>query len=77
LLDAASPSHRIYNVADDEAPELATLFAAVGQAPPDGTNAERASAFSALLDPRRIREDLGFKPIFPTLQDAIEANALD
>ncbi|HEY0682493.1 MAG TPA: NAD(P)-dependent oxidoreductase [Steroidobacter sp.] len=77
LLDAASPSHRIYNVVDDEAPELAELFAAVGQPPPDGTNAERAAAFSALLDGRRIREDLGFKPTFPRLKDAIEANALD
>jgi UDP-glucose 4-epimerase len=77
LLDARSPSHRIYNVVDDEAPELAALFAAVGQPPPDGTGAERASAFSALLDGRRIREDLKFKPTFPTLEDAIKANALD
>ena len=77
LLDAASPSHRIYNVVDDEAPELAALFAAVGQPPPDGTSAERALAFSALLDGRRIREDLKFKPAFPRLEDAIKANALD
>jgi UDP-glucose 4-epimerase len=77
LLDAESPSHRIYNVVDDEAPELAALFAAVGQPPPDGTSAERASAFSALLDGRRIREDLEFKPTFPRLEDAIKANALD
>ena len=77
LLDAASPSHRIYNVVDDQAPELAVLFAAVGQPPPDGTSAERALAFNVLLDGRRIREDLKFKPIFPGLEDAIKANALD
>jgi nucleoside-diphosphate-sugar epimerase len=77
LLDTGSPSHRIYNVVDDEAPELAALFAAVGQPPPDGTSAERASPFSALLDGRRIREDLKFKPTFPRLEDAIKANALD
>lgn len=77
LLDAASPSHRIYNVVDDEAPVLAALFAAVGQPPPDGTSAERALAFSALLDGRRIREDLKFKPVFPRLEDAIRENALD
>ena len=76
LLAARSPSHRIYNVADDEAPTLAALFAAVGQAPPDGTSAERAAAFSALLDARRIREDLKFKATFPTLADAVKANAL-
>lgn len=74
LLDAASPPHRIYNVVDDEAPELATLFAAVGQPPPDGTSAERAAAFDALMDGRRIREDLGFKPTFPRLADAIKAD---
>jgi len=77
LLDAASPSHRIYNVVDDQAPELAVLFAAVGQPPPDGTSAERALAFNVLLDGRRIRDDLKFKPIFPRLEDAIKANALD
>lgn len=77
LLDARSPSHRIYNVVDDEAPELAALFAAVGQPPPDGTNAERAAAFRTLLDGSRIREDLKFKPAFPRLEDAIKANALD
>jgi UDP-glucose 4-epimerase len=77
LLETAVPSHRIYNVVDDEAPELAALFAAVGEPPPDSTNAERAAAFSALLDGRRIREDLGFKPTFPRLEDAINAKALD
>jgi hypothetical protein len=63
-------------VVDDGAPELAELFAAVGEPPPDGSNAERGAAFSALLDGRRIREDLKFEPTFPRLADAIKANAL-
>jgi len=67
LIDAPSPAHRIYNLADDEAPDLATLFASVGQPPPDGSQAESARAFDALLDGRRIREDLGFRPQFPRL----------
>jgi UDP-glucose 4-epimerase len=75
LLDTPSPAHRIYNVVDDEAPELATLFASVGAQPPDGSNAERARTFDALLDGRRIREDLGFKPKFPRLANAIAAGA--
>jgi UDP-glucose 4-epimerase len=75
LLDTPSPAHRIYNVVDDEAPDLATLFASVGAPPPDGSNAERARAFDALLDGSRIREDLGFKPEFPRLADAIAAGA--
>jgi nucleoside-diphosphate-sugar epimerase len=73
LLDAPSPAHRIYNVVDDEAPEIATLFAAVGATRPDGSDAERARAFDVLLDGRRIREDLGFRPEFPRLADAIAA----
>jgi UDP-glucose 4-epimerase len=75
LLDAPSPAHRIYNLVDDEAPDLATLFASVGAPPPDGSEAERARAFDTLLDGRRIREDLGFEPKFPRLADAIAAGA--
>jgi nucleoside-diphosphate-sugar epimerase len=70
LLDTALPAHRIYNVVDDEAPELSTLLASVGAPPPDGSDGERGRAFDALLDGRRIREDLGFKPQFPRLADA-------
>jgi UDP-glucose 4-epimerase len=69
LLDTPSPAHRIYNVVDDEAPDIATLFASVGAPPPDGSDAERARAFDALMDGRRIREDLGFRPEFPRLAD--------
>jgi len=75
LLDNPSPTHRIYNLVDDEAPDLATLFASVGAAPPDGSNPEKARPFEAVLDGRRIREDLGFRPQFPRLADAIAAGA--
>jgi len=75
LLDAPSPRYRIYNVVDDEAPDLAALFASVGAPPPSGTQPERAHAFNVLLDGRRIREDLGFCPKFPRLADAIAAFA--
>ena len=75
LLDTPSPAHRIYNVVDDEASDLATLFASVGSPPPDGSNAESARAFDTLMDGRRIREDLGFKPQFPRLADALAAGA--
>jgi UDP-glucose 4-epimerase len=70
VLDAPSPTHRIYNLTDDEAPDLATLFASVGAEPPDGSEPDRGLVFDSLLDGRRIREDLGFKPEFPRLADA-------
>lgn len=73
VLTAASPSHRIYNVVDDEAPDLATVFASVGAPAPDGSAGEAARAWDILLDGRRIREDLGFKPQFPRLKDATAA----
>jgi UDP-glucose 4-epimerase len=76
LLDAAAPTHRIYNVVDDEAPDLATVFASAGAQPPDGSNAEGARPFDTLLDGSRIRTDLGFKPKYPRLADAIAANAM-
>ena len=73
VLDSRSPPHRIYNVTDDEAPDLATLFAAVGAPPPEGSASASAPASTALLDGRRIRADLGFKPRYPRLADAIAA----
>ena len=75
LLDAPAPAHRIYNVVDDEAPDLATLNASVGAPSLDGTDAEKGRAFDALLDGRRIREDLGFSPRYPRLADAVSAGA--
>jgi len=66
-----TPSHRIYNVCDDEAVDNAALFASVGQPPPDGSEPERARAFEAVMDGRRIREDLGFAPMFPRLVDPL------
>ncbi|MBL9103050.1 MAG: NAD(P)-dependent oxidoreductase [Myxococcales bacterium] len=75
LLDAPSPAHRVYNVTDDEAPDLAALYAAVGEPPPDGSQAAAGRAFEAHLDGRRIREDLGFAPVFPRLADATAAGA--
>jgi UDP-glucose 4-epimerase len=43
----------------------------VGAPPPDGSNADAARPF----DGRRIREDLGFRPKFPRLADAMAAGA--
>jgi UDP-glucose 4-epimerase len=73
---ATDPRHRIYNVVDDEAPDLATMLATVGAPAPDGSNADFARDFDAVPDGRRIREDLGFAPKYPRLADASSAGAL-
>lgn len=75
VLEVSSSPHRIYNVVDDEAPDLAALFASVGAPPPDGSEAERGSVFNVVLDGRRIRRDLGFAPQFPRLACARDARA--
>ncbi len=69
VLHAPSPAHRIYNVCDDEAPDLATLFASAGEPPPDGSEPERARPFEAVMDGRRLRDELGFAPRFPRLTE--------
>jgi nucleoside-diphosphate-sugar epimerase len=71
VLAPASLANRIYNVCDDEAPDIGMLFAACGQPPPDGTEPERARPFESVMDGRRIRDELGFRPRFPRLADAL------
>lgn len=76
MLHAKTPGYRIYNVVDDEDPDLAALFKVAGELPPDGSQAERAAIFNARMDGRRIREDLGFVPLYPRLTDAVASGAL-
>jgi UDP-glucose 4-epimerase len=76
LLDTSDPTYRIYNVVDDEPLRIAELFASIGAPPPDGSDAKRGAAFETPLDGRRIRDDLGFRPMFSRLADAVAARAL-
>ncbi|MAQ19751.1 MAG: epimerase [Sandaracinus sp.] len=76
VVEAPSLAHRVYDVVDDEAPDHATLLAAVGAPPPDGSERERARSFDVLPVGRRLREELGFRPRYPRLADAIAAEAL-
>lgn len=74
VLDAGELAHRIYNVVA-ESPDLASVFAVVGEPPPDGSQAESGSAFDLQLDGSRLREELGFKPQFPRLEESFQAEA--
>ncbi len=73
VLDAPAPPHRIFNLVDDESPTLATLFAAVGAPPPDGSNAERGRLFEAIMDGTRLRAELGFVAEVPRVSAASAA----
>lgn len=74
VLDAPRLPHQLYDVVADEAPTLAALFAAAGAPPPDGSAGRRVE--EVLLDGRRLREELGFRAVYPTLGDALEARAV-
>ncbi|TDK23764.1 NAD-dependent epimerase/dehydratase family protein [Luteimonas aestuarii] len=76
VTEANAPAHRLYNVADDEAPDLTALFASVGAPPPEGSDDSRAAAFGVVVDTQRIRDDLGFRPKYPRLADAVAAGAM-
>ncbi len=76
VVDAIAPRHRVFNLADDEAPTLAEMLATVGAPPPDGTNADFARDFDAIPDGKRIREELGFAPTYPRLADAVRMSSL-
>jgi UDP-glucose 4-epimerase len=56
-------------------PTSRRCFAAVGAEPPDGSNAEGARSFEAVLDGARIRQDLGFMPTYPRPADALAAES--
>ena len=73
MLDVAARQQQRLIDMRSYAPDLATLFASVGEPSPDGTDPERAKAFAAVMDGHRLREDLAFQPLYPRLADAVRA----
>lgn len=76
LLNAPSPQHQIYNVVDDETPNLTTLFATIDATPPNNSNAKRTRTFDPLLDGHQIHAELEFEPQFPRLANALAHGTL-
>ncbi|WP_199616674.1 NAD-dependent epimerase/dehydratase family protein [Paenibacillus alkalitolerans] len=68
---------QIYNVADNEpapAEQIMKLFGEpVGE---DAAHRPIDTAWLQIADTAKIREKLGFRPIYPSLRNAVEANAL-
>jgi nucleoside-diphosphate-sugar epimerase len=73
VLDADGAAGRIFNVADDAALTAWELCALAGLPVPDGDGP--ADPWEGLVDTRRIRAELGYRPVYPTAYPAYAAGA--
>lgn len=76
VLDASGIDERIYNVADDEPMPVGEILRFTGRpATVEGTEAP-FDPWEGIVDTTRISDELAFRPIFPSLSDAHDAEAL-
>jgi len=73
-LEAGGADGRIYNLADDAALTAWELCALTGQPAPAGMG--EVDPWEGIVDTRRIREELGFRPTYPTVYAAHAAEAM-
>lgn len=77
VLDAPDIDGRTYNVADDEPVPAAAIFQLQGEAIAEGgTDRPLTNPWEGIVDTARIRADLGFRPFYPSLREAVAAHAL-
>ncbi|UED84963.1 NAD-dependent epimerase/dehydratase family protein [Streptomyces profundus] len=77
LLRAPGIGGRIFNVADDAPVSAVEVLELTGTPIPDGM-ADRplADAWDGIVSNRRIRDELGFRPLYPSLWTARDAGSL-
>jgi nucleoside-diphosphate-sugar epimerase len=76
-LENPGASGKIYNVADDQPVTAAEILRINDQASTADMEAKvPEDPWEGIVDTRRIRQDLGFSPIYPSVYAAIEANTL-
>ncbi|GMK43796.1 hypothetical protein PghCCS26_09230 [Paenibacillus glycanilyticus] len=80
MLAASTPgiNGRIYNVADDAPISVAELFQLHGATDKLETNFKQSdfNPFDMIVDTSRIRDELNYRPIFPSFYTARDAGAL-
>lgn len=77
VLDANGIDGQIYNVGDDEPVTAGDIMRLLDEEiAPDAARRPIDPAFQQLVDTSKIRHDLGFRPIYPSLHDAEAAGAL-
>jgi nucleoside-diphosphate-sugar epimerase len=76
-LESPGAAGKIYNVADDQPVTAAEILRINGQAATEEMEAKALEdPWEGVVDTRRIRQELGFAPIYPSVYAAIQANAL-
>ena len=76
-LNADHRSGEIYNVADDEPATASEIMEVLNEPVPEGADRRPIEeAWLQLVDTSKIKEQLGFRPVYPTLRSAALANAL-
>jgi len=76
-LDTPGIDGRIYNVADDEPVSAAEILRFLDEPVPQEAEAPPLDdPFEGIVDTARIRNELGFRPVYPSFQAAREAGVL-
>jgi nucleoside-diphosphate-sugar epimerase len=76
VLQASNVDGRRYNLADDAPVTAWELRALLGAQQPDGDAAGNVDPWAGIVDTTRIRTELGFRPVHPTVYSAQAAAAL-
>jgi nucleoside-diphosphate-sugar epimerase len=77
VTDARGIGGRIYNVAEDEPTTTAELLQLQGEPiAPDAAARPLADPWEGIVDTTRIKADLDFRPIYPSLRAAVVAGRL-
>jgi nucleoside-diphosphate-sugar epimerase len=76
-LRAGGVDGRVYNAADDAPVTAVELYGLNREQPPEGADARPlADPWAGIVDAGRIRAELGFRPIYPSVWTARDAGAL-
>ncbi len=76
-LEKSEAAGKIYNVADDQPLTAAEILRINGQTATEEMEAKALEdPWEGVVDTRRIRQELGFAPIYPSVYAAMQANAL-
>lgn len=76
-VDSQGIDGQIYNVADDEPVTAAEIMQLHGETlAKDGASRKLDAAWAQIVDTGKIRNDLGFRAIYPSLHSAFNAGAL-
>ena len=76
-IDKPEANGKLYNVADDEPVPISEIRRLNGATEPhEISNLALDDPWEGIVDTSRIKNELGFQPVYPSLSTAIARNAL-